>query len=213
MSDLHLYATSATEVTSAIGCASKDRAIADAIVSRASEFARADTPLHEIVSGDLSQPRTWHAIEALIAAASWADAMPAGINVAEDLDDLFGAAEFKPRLLTHALPITVSEDLSRPYCRVLYSKDAALVARTWLARETDEPAEFTTFCREYLELPDRAIAAGRPTPDIILISPSFSLQRQRETQPVWPPKHSIRTTSNYFLAEVDRFIEQLPETL
>ncbi|MGL4832342.1 MAG: hypothetical protein ACRCWS_07215 [Propionibacteriaceae bacterium] len=210
MSDLHLYATSESEVVAALGCAHHDVALADALVSRASEFARTDTPLREIMAGELSQPRTWLAIEALIAAASWTDAMPAGINVAEDLDDLFGADEFKPRLLTHALPITVPNTQPQPYCRVLRSTDAALVARTWLARETDEPAEFTSFCREYLELPERAAAMGRTTPDIILISPSFSLQRQREPQSAWPPKIHARHVSDGFLVDVDRFIEQLP---
>lgn len=202
-----MYATSLAEVQAAIGVAHTSPAIAEAIYWRASEFARTEVPLRELLAGDIGLPTTGLALEAVVAAASWADAMPTGIDVAADLDDLFDDAGFKPRLL--ARPLELPGFSPHGYTRFLSIDDATIVCRTWLAKETEEPAEFTEFAQDYLTVLDLALRADRPQPEIVLFSPSYALQRRRDPEPTWPPKLVPRSSSPEFLDAVAQIVSDV----
>lgn len=213
MSVLHLYASSEAELAALVGLAGRQPDVAQRVLHRAWDFARSSLRLDQVLTAGPWDEDVWTAVDILLAALSWADVMPEGMDVAEGLDPLFATSGFSPRLAAQPLALPVPPPVTS-FARVLRGEDAHQFARTWLGLENASHPEITEFSRDFLGLAARARQVGRPAPDIVLISPSFGLQRMRHEDPTWPPVDMPeRRAHPDFLADVDAFLAGLDHPL
>lgn len=132
----------------------------------------------------------WNVLGAMVDALSWYSVDLTDVAAAGDLDALFAsagvAATDLPTRLAHRpqVPFPMPHEFD---VRVIGCVDATRITRAWLAAETGEGADLTTFCRRFGEVDDEARAAGRPEPDLWVFVPAVLPQRVPFAPLPFPP--------------------------